>query len=79
MHGVDLYPPPQTWVPPNCLLEVDDITKPWTNQKKFDLIHLRLLLGPFPHEEWDKVYAQAYETLVPGGWIEHLEVDIRIQ
>ena len=58
---------------------MDDITKPWTYQKKFDLIHLRLLLGSFPYEEWDKVYAQAYENLVPGGWIEHLEVDIRIQ
>lgn len=27
VHGVDLYPPPQTWVPPNCILEVDDLTK----------------------------------------------------
>lgn len=24
--GVDLYPPPQTFVPPNCVLEVDDAT-----------------------------------------------------
>ena len=29
VHGVDLYPPPQTWVPPNCKFEVDDLTKPW--------------------------------------------------
>ena len=21
IHGVDLYPPPQDWVPPNCILE----------------------------------------------------------
>lgn len=27
VHGVDLYPPPQKWVPPNCILEVDDFTK----------------------------------------------------
>ena len=29
VHGVDLYPPPQTWVPPNCIFEVDDLSKPW--------------------------------------------------
>ena len=25
--GVDLYPPPETWVPPNCRLEVEDVLK----------------------------------------------------
>lgn len=25
--GVALYPPPATWVPPNCILEVDDISR----------------------------------------------------
>ena len=29
VHGVDLYPPPAKWVPPNCIFEVDDFTKPW--------------------------------------------------
>lgn len=41
VHGVDLYPPPQTWVPPNCILEVDDFTQPWTWDTKFDLVHIR--------------------------------------
>ena len=27
VHGVDLYPPPDTWVPPNCVFEVDDLAK----------------------------------------------------
>ena len=27
VYGVDLYPPPQSWLPPNCILEVDDMPK----------------------------------------------------
>lgn len=45
VYGVDLFPPPQQWVPPNCILEVDDILKPWAWQHKWDLIHMR----QFPH------------------------------
>ena len=28
MNGVDLYPAPQDWLPPNCILEANDFTKP---------------------------------------------------
>lgn len=27
VHGVDLFPSPNTWVPPNCFLEVEDVAK----------------------------------------------------
>ena len=60
VHGVDLYPPPQTWVPPNCILEVDDAAKPWTFTQKFDLIHLRWMLGSFSEAGWSEFYEQAY-------------------
>jgi hypothetical protein len=56
VRGVDLYPPPVGWVPPNCILEVDDVLEEWTWRQKFDLIHMRLLLGAFTPEEWGKVY-----------------------
>lgn len=90
VHGVDLYPPPQSWVPPNCILEVDDLTKvsghdskhrpetstnrfqEWTWSHPFDLIHLRWLLGSFEPNDWQKLYKQAYDNLVPGGWIEQV-------
>ena len=75
--GIDLYPPPNTWVPPNCRLEVDDILKPWTFTQTFDLIHLRLLVGAFEDRQWHGVYKQAYENLVPGGWIEHVDIDVQ--
>ncbi|OBT85948.1 hypothetical protein VE02_04763 [Pseudogymnoascus sp. 03VT05] len=67
IHGVDLYPPPVTWAPPNCIFEVDDITQDWTWNNKFDLIHLRLLLGAFKQNEWaggvgDVVVDEAWEA-----------------
>lgn len=27
VQGTDLYPPPKTWVPPNCIFTVDDVLK----------------------------------------------------
>jgi SAM-dependent methyltransferase len=78
VHGIDLFPPPVLYAPTNCILEVDDASKPWTFSKPFDLIHLRLLLGAFTDEGWATLYRQAYENLKPGGWIEQLELDVRV-
>lgn len=60
VHGVDLSPPPQDYVPPNCILEVDDIMKPWTWSNKWDLIHIRNLVGAFSEDEFRRVYKQAF-------------------
>ncbi|KAJ5171958.1 hypothetical protein N7492_004551 [Penicillium capsulatum] len=73
VRGVDLYPPPLDWMPPNCLLEVDDILQEWTWRDPFDLIHLRLGLGSYTLSEWDNLYKQAYDNLEPGGWFEQYE------
>lgn len=27
VHAVDLYPPPHRFVPPNCIFELDDVSK----------------------------------------------------
>jgi SAM-dependent methyltransferase len=78
VYGVDLYPPPNAWVPPNCYLQVEDVLREWTWHHKFDLIHLRLLLGAFTPDEWDDLYRTIYENLEPGGWIEQVELDVRI-
>lgn len=61
VRGVDLFPPPVTWVPPNCIFEVDDIQKEWTWKEPFDLIHLRQLLGSFTPEGWKGLYQQCFE------------------
>ncbi|KAJ9481669.1 hypothetical protein VN97_g11799 [Penicillium thymicola] len=60
-------------MPPNCILEVDDILQEWTWREKFDLIHIRLMLGSFTAPEWKSVYRQCYDNLEPGGWFEQFE------
>lgn len=79
VYGVDLHPPPQTWVAPNCILEVDDVTQRWTWAHKFDLVHLRFMMGSFTQDQWKKVYREAYKNLEPGGWIEQVEPTIHFQ
>jgi len=64
VYGVDLYPPPTSWVPPNCFLEVEDVLQEWTWRQPFDVIHMRLLLGAFSDEQWDEVYRKCYEYVL---------------
>ncbi|KAJ5241800.1 uncharacterized protein N7469_000127 [Penicillium citrinum] len=70
--------PPVTWMPPNCIFEVDDVLREWTWREPFDLIHLRILLGAFDDAGWDTLYRRCYDNLEVGGWIEQLEFDIRL-
>ncbi|KAJ5692353.1 hypothetical protein N7462_001776 [Penicillium macrosclerotiorum] len=74
VRGVDLFPPPVAWMPPNCVLEVDDVQQDWTWHEQFDLIHMRIMIGSFDDPEWDILYKQCYDKIRPGGWIEQLEV-----
>lgn len=55
-------------MPPNCELEVDDVSQKWTWTKKFDLIHLRLMIGNFNDDQWEAVYKQAYEYVSSFFW-----------
>ncbi|OQE17844.1 hypothetical protein PENSTE_c019G10055 [Penicillium steckii] len=74
VRGVDLYPPPATWVPPNCILEIDDISRDWTWKDPFDLIHIRIFEGAFTLDEYRGFYKQCFQNTRPGGWIEQLEI-----
>ncbi|KAI9926293.1 hypothetical protein MW887_004057 [Aspergillus wentii] len=65
-------------MPPNCIFEVDDVLREWTWKEPFDLIHMRLMYGGFSQEGWDQLYKQAYDALEPGGWIEQMELDVRV-
>ncbi|KAJ5376219.1 hypothetical protein N7509_013105 [Penicillium cosmopolitanum] len=79
VRGVDIFPPPVSWMPPNCVFEVDDILREWTWREPFDYIHLRILLGAFDDAGWSLAYDRCYKGLNPGGWIEQLEFDINLQ
>lgn len=57
---------------------MDDITQEWTWHNKFDLIHLRLLLGAFKKDEWETLYRRCYECVYPRPLI-HVSVLTSIQ
>jgi hypothetical protein len=48
-------------MPPNCILEVDDVQQDWTWHEQFDLIHMRIMIGSFDGTEWDSLYKQCFE------------------
>lgn len=77
--GTDLSPIQPTWVPPNCRFYVDDVESDWTfsPDQKFDFIHGRGMAGGIG--DWSRLYRQAYEHLVPGGWIEMQEYESQAQ
>ncbi|KAJ5804834.1 S-adenosyl-L-methionine-dependent methyltransferase [Penicillium riverlandense] len=79
VRGVDLFPPPVTWVPTNCIFEVDDLLQEWTWHRQFDFVYLRHMLGSFDNQGWATLYQQCYDNLEPGGWIEQMEFDIRVK
>ncbi|KAJ5291454.1 hypothetical protein N7478_000705 [Penicillium angulare] len=79
VRGVDLFPPPGSWIPPNCVFEVDDVLQRWTWRENFALIHLRHGIGAFTPEEWAFLYEQCYDNLEPGGWFEQIEMNIQCE
>lgn len=67
--GVDIAAVQPTWVPPNCQFEILDIESDWLYRKsRFDLIHARELI--FAIRDWPTLISQAYDHLVPGGYLE---------
>ncbi|KAF5524901.1 Secondary metabolism regulator laeA [Colletotrichum aenigma] len=66
--GVDLSPIQPEFVPPNCKFEIDDVDKDWTWSTLFDFIFVRHMNACFA--SWERMLAQAYENLEPGGYIE---------
>ncbi|RDW67593.1 hypothetical protein BP6252_08989 [Coleophoma cylindrospora] len=55
-------------MPVNVQFQVDDLEEPWIFNQKFDYIHCRDLIGGFG--DWPKFFAQSYENLEPGGYVE---------
>lgn len=75
--GTDISPIQPSWVPPNCSFQIEDAQLEWTfAPESFDFVHMRALYGSI--SDWGELYKQAYKTLVPGGWIEDMEVNIHM-
>ena len=55
-------------MPPNCRFEIDDAEDDWAFSEPFDYIHGRALASCFADPK--RVLTQAFNSLVPGGWLE---------
>ena len=74
--GTDLSPIQPSWVPPNCMFEVDDVSMEWTFRKNsFDFIHAREMFGSIA--DWDFFFAQCFAHCKPGGYVECLERGVK--
>ncbi|KAM5386401.1 hypothetical protein ACJZ2D_000364 [Fusarium nematophilum] len=70
--GTDISPIQPSWVPPNLKFEIEDCTREWTfPTDSADYIHMRWLVGSIP--DWNELFAQAYRSCRPGGWVESFE------
>jgi hypothetical protein len=78
MYGLDPSPPSYKWTSPNCYLQVDDVTQNCTFRGKFDLIHVRLMLGALIDHEWEDVCRKRFNYTKAGCYIEQVELDVRI-
>ena len=65
------------WVPPNCSFHVEDAQLDGTfDSASLDFVHIRAMCGSI--SDWAKLYQQAYDVLVPHGWIENFEFTIHL-
>jgi cyclopropane fatty-acyl-phospholipid synthase-like methyltransferase len=77
VYGIDLSPTQPTLVPQNVTFEIDDLEEPWTFTTKFDLIYSRMMVASFA--SFLGFFEQSFENLVPGGWIEMVDICSPIQ
>ncbi|KAL1854552.1 hypothetical protein Plec18170_004642 [Paecilomyces lecythidis] len=76
--GIDLSPIQPSWGPPNCRFIVEDVELDWSyGGQKFDFIHSRGMIACIM--DYNRMYRQAFDHLVPGGWIEVQEFETRMQ
>ncbi|KAI9739300.1 MAG: hypothetical protein M1834_007513 [Cirrosporium novae-zelandiae] len=66
--GTDLSPIQPDFVPPNCAFMIDDSESEWCFDRKFDYIHMRMVMIGW--RDWPKFFKQSYDNLNPGGWLE---------
>ncbi|KFY89737.1 hypothetical protein V500_05526 [Pseudogymnoascus sp. VKM F-4518 (FW-2643)] len=70
--GIDLSPIQPGFVPPNVKFVVDDAEDDWVISEKFDLIHVRMMVGSFL--DWPQFFTRSYNQVHPGAYIELQDV-----
>lgn len=61
---------------PNCQFVIDDVeaTWPYGEDRKFDYIHQRNMVGSIG--DWDRLFQQALQHTTPGGYLELQEFNV---
>ncbi|KAH2403498.1 hypothetical protein KXV44_006731 [Aspergillus fumigatus] len=72
--GTDLSRIQPRMVPPNLTFEVDNCCDEWVYRERFDYTHVRGLYGSVA--DWNRFYQPARKHLVPGGYIEQVEMGV---
>ncbi|KAK2753717.1 hypothetical protein FQN55_000080 [Onygenales sp. PD_40] len=76
--GTDLSPIQPSFTPPNCAFEVDDACSEWAHPPDhFDLVHVRCMYASVA--DWPEFYKTVYKHLKPGGYIDQLEISIKVK
>lgn len=58
--------------------EIEDCTREWTFvPNSVDYIHMRWLIGSISN--WNALFAEAYRTCKPGGWVETFEPGAKVE
>ncbi|KAK1543883.1 methyltransferase domain-containing protein [Colletotrichum paranaense] len=71
--GIDLSPIQPPYVPANVAFIVDDAEAEWLYpENSLDYVHVRNMGAAI--KDWEKLLAQAFRALKPGGWIELQEM-----
>ena len=69
--AIDLTPPKIT-TPSNLIILKLDAEKEWGFEQKFGYIHSRMLTSGI--HEWPKLLSRCWDNLIPGGWLELLDI-----
>jgi hypothetical protein len=76
VEGCDLSPVQPTFVPPNLYFYIDDMSYLDPSYRNYDFVHIRGLNGCF--QDWGIFYKSILEALSPGGWVEQMELDLKL-
>ncbi|TID06960.1 putative methyltransferase tdiE [Colletotrichum higginsianum] len=72
VYGNDLSAIQPDWVPPNVKFEIDDVESRWLDDRKYDFILCRYMVGAI--QDWPKLVKNIFDNLNPGGWAEFMDV-----
>ncbi|KAF5614170.1 methyltransferase [Fusarium subglutinans] len=75
--GIDLSPIQPNFLPTNLQFQVDDLKDEWTFSYNFDFIFARMMTGSIG--EFPKFFAQSFNALSPGGWVECQDITFPAQ